>query len=56
MSSPREGLVVVVLMSGQTRPLMEPRGGRRQAGLDTPISRMPTVAPGPKARSDLASR
>ena len=30
--------------------------GRRQASLWTPVPRMPTVAPGPKARSGLASR
>ena len=30
--------------------------GRRQASLGTPVPRTPTVAPGPKARSDLASR
>src|SRR3954471_19324695 len=30
--------------------------GRRQACLGTPVPRTPTVAPGPKARSGLASR
>lgn len=30
--------------------------GRRQASLGTPVPRTPTVAPGPKARSGLASR
>ena len=30
--------------------------GRRQASLGTPIPRTPTVAPGPKVRSGLASR
>ena len=30
--------------------------GRRQANLGTPVPRMPTVAPRPKAHSDLASR
>ena len=30
--------------------------GRRQASLGTPISKTPTVAPGPKARLGLASR
>ena len=30
--------------------------GRRQAGLGTPVPRTPTVAPGPKVRSGLASR
>ena len=30
--------------------------GRRQASLGTPVPRMLTVAPGPKASSDLASR
>ena len=30
--------------------------GRRQASLGTPVPITPTVAPGPKARSDLASR
>ena len=30
--------------------------GRRQASLGTLVPRTPTVAPGPKARSDLASR
>ena len=30
--------------------------GRRQASLGTPVPGTPTVAPGPKARSDLASR
>ena len=30
--------------------------GRRQASLGTPVPRTPTVAPGPKTRSGLASR
>ena len=43
--APREGLMVLVLKLGRTRPSKKPRGGLRQAGLDTPKSRTPIVAP-----------
>src|SRR3954465_12563237 len=35
-------------------PPLSHAAGRRQASLGTPVPRMPTVAPGPKARPDLA--
>ena len=50
--APREGLGSVLMKMGRAGPPFEPR--RRQASLGTPIPRMPTVAPGPKARPDLA--
>ena len=51
--TPRKGLEFKL---GHTRPLASHAVGRRQASLGTPIPRTPTVAPGPKARSNLASR
>ena len=55
--APREGLECLLVKMGCTGPLAKPRAvGRRQASLGTPVPRMPTVAPGPNARSDLASR
>ena len=53
---PREGLESLPVKMGRTGPLAEPRRGPQAGNLGTPVPRTPTVAPGPKARSDLASR
>ena len=37
-------------------PPLSHAAGRRQASLGTPVPRTPTVAPGPKARPDLAEQ
>ena len=50
--APREGRGFVLMKMGHAGPPFEPR--RRQASLGTPVPRTPTVAPGPKARLDLA--
>ena len=53
---PREGLQWLMMKMGRTRLLVEPRP-RPQAGKSgDPHSQEQTVAPGPKARSDLALR
>ena len=54
--APREGLELGLMKTGRTRPLVSHAAGRRQASLESPIPRTPTVAPGPKVRSGLASR
>ena len=41
---------------GRTACWLSHTVGRRQASLGTPVPRTPTAAPGPKARSGLASR
>ena len=53
--APREGLECLLVKMGRTGPLVELRRGL-QASLGTPVPRTPTIAPGPKAGSDLASR
>ena len=52
--TPCEGLELGLMKAGPTGPLLSHVAGRRQASLGTPIPRTPTVAPGPKACSDLA--
>ena len=52
--APREGLERWLMKMGRTRLLVGHALGRRQASLGTPVPRTPTVAPGPKARSELA--
>ena len=54
--APREGLECLLVKMGHTRPRVEPRRGPQVGKSGTPIPRTPTVAPGPKARSNLASR
>ena len=54
--APREGLGCLLMKLGRTTCWLSHAAGRRQASLGTPVPRMPPVAPGPKARSDLASR
>ena len=51
--APREGLECLLMKTCRTRPLVSHATGRRQAWLGTPVPRMPTVAPGPKAHLDL---
>ena len=53
---PREGLGCLVDEDGPYGLLLGHAMGRRQASLGTPVPRTPTVAPGPKVRSGLASR
>ena len=53
---PREGLELGLMKTGRTGPLVSHAAGRRQASLGTPIPKTSTVAPGPKAHSDLALR
>ena len=52
--APREGLECLLVKMGHTGLLGSHVVGRRQASLGTPVPRTPTVAPGPKARMDLA--
>ena len=52
--APREGLERLLMKMGCTRPLMSHTTGHRHTSLGTPVPRTPTVAPGPKACSDLA--
>ena len=54
--APREGLECLLMEMGRTRPLVEPRPGPQAGKSGDPVPRTPTVAPGPKARSYLASR
>ena len=54
--APREGLELELMKMGRTGCQLSHVMGRRQASLGTPIPRTPTVAPRPKARSDLALR
>ena len=54
--APREDLERLLVKTGRTGPRGSHAMGRRQASLGTPVPRTPTVAPGPKVRSDLASR
>ena len=52
--APHEGLELGLMKTGHTGPLVSQAAGHRQASLGTPVTRTLTVAPGPKARSDLA--
>ena len=54
--APREGLECLVDEDGPYGLLLSHAMGRRQASLGTPVPRTPTVAPGPKVCSGLASR
>ena len=54
--APREGLECLLVKVGRTGPLMDPRRGPQAGKFGDPHSKMLTVAPGPKARSDLSSR
>ena len=54
--APREGLECLLVKMGRTRLLVEPRRGPQAGKSGDPVSRTPTVAPGPKARLNLASR
>ena len=54
--APREGLELGLMRTGRTGPLVSNAACCKQASLGTPVPRTPTVAPGPKARSALASR
>ena len=49
-------LDALLMKMGPTASWLSHAMGRRQASLGTPIPRTPTVAPGPKVRSGLASR
>ena len=49
-------LDALLMKMGRTACWLSHTVGRRQAGLGTPVPRTPTVAPGPKVRSGLASR
>ena len=49
-------LDALLMKMGRTACWLNHAVGRRQASLGTPVPRTPTVAPGPKARPDLASR
>ena len=53
---PREGLGCLADEDGPYGLLLSHAVGCRQACLGTPVPRTPTVAPGPKVRSGLASR
>ena len=54
--APRKGLELLLLKLGHTGPPMEPRHGPQVGKSGHPSPRTPTEAPGPKARSNLASR
>jgi hypothetical protein len=54
--APREGLELLMMKLAVPGRRQSHAMGRRQASLGTPVPRTPTVAPGPKARSNLASR
>ena len=54
--APHEGLECLLVKMGRTRPLVEPRHGPQAGKSGTLVPRTLTIAPGPKARSDLASR
>ena len=55
--APREGLQCLLVKMGRTRPLVEPRRGLQAGKSGDPRSQnADNHAPGPKARSDLASR
>ena len=54
--APREAPECLLVKMGRTRPLVEPRHGLQAGRSGTAVPRTPRVAPGPKARSDLASR
>ena len=54
--APREGLECLLVKMGHMGPLAEPRHGPQAGKSGDPIPRTPTVAPGPKACSGLASR
>ena len=53
--APHEGLGCLLVKMGHTGRRWSHTAGRSQESLGTPVPRTPTVAPGPKARSDLAS-
>ena len=54
--APREGLECSLMKIGRTGLLVEPRGEPQAGKSGDPVPRTPTVAPGPKAHSNLASR
>ena len=54
--APRKGLEWLLMKMGRTGPLVEPRRGPQAGNSSAPVPRTLTVAPGPKAHSDLASR
>ena len=49
-------LDALLMKMGRTACWLSHAAGRRQASLGTPVPRTPTVAPGPKVLSGLASR
>ena len=49
-------LDALLVKMGRTACWLSHAAGRRQASLGTPVPRTPTVAPGPKVRSGMASR
>ena len=52
----REGLERLLVRVGRIRPRVEPRRGPQAGKFGDPIPRTPTIAHGPKACSDPASR
>ena len=54
--APRQGIECLLVKIGSTRPLEEPRRGLQASKSGTLVLRTPTVSPGPKACSYLASR
>ena len=52
--APHEGLECLFMKTGRVGPLVEPRRGPQTGKSGDPVPRMPTVAPRPKAHSDLA--
>ena len=48
-SAPREGLECLLVKMGRIGRWWTPAVDRRQESLGTPIPRMPTIAPGPRA-------
>ena len=54
--APREGLDSSLMKMGHTGLPAKPRHGPQAGKSRDPVPRMPTVGPGPKARSGLASR
>ena len=54
--APRKGLECLLVKMGRTEPLVEPRRGLQAGKSGDPRSQDADSSPGPKARSDLASR
>ena len=52
--APREGLECLLVKMGRTGPVVEPRREPQAGKSGEPVPRTPTVAPGPRACSDLA--